>query len=350
MSYFIKHGNSFRVAASQSLDVYEQLPAQNYVVKQDDRGQLYLECIDNFTLPEKIYGNSTKYTERIINTFLSRPTSTGVMLTGEKGSGKTLLTKNISITLAGMNIPTIVVNSPFRGDEFNTMLQTIQQPCAIIFDEFEKVYDLEHQPQILTLLDGVFNSKKLFLLTCNDKWRVDQHMRNRPGRIFYMLDFKGLDETFIREYCQDNLHYPEYTEKICTIAALFSQFNFDMLACLLEEINRYGEPPQNVLDMLNIKPEFDNGSLFSTVIWHKGKEVSREETGFRGNPLSDKVRISFDPDANNPDSDWIDHTFTHEHLESVDIKNGQFIFVDNKAEIRAILSRRVEKQFNFMAF
>ena len=75
----------------------------------------------------------------------------------------------------------------------------------VLFDEFEKVYDSDEQEEMLTLLDGVFPSKKLFVLTCNDKWRVNQHMRNRPGRIFYMLDFTGLDEDFVVEYCHDNL-------------------------------------------------------------------------------------------------------------------------------------------------
>jgi hypothetical protein len=43
----------------------------------------------------------------------------------------------------------------------------------------------------------------------NDKFKVNQHMRNRPGRIFYMIEYKGLDKQFIREYCQDRLDAKE---------------------------------------------------------------------------------------------------------------------------------------------
>jgi SpoVK/Ycf46/Vps4 family AAA+-type ATPase len=182
------------------MDLHEKLPPGNYVVKQDPFENLYLEHTEDFEIPAKLYGDTTRNADRIINSFWQRGKSTGVMLVGEKGSGKTLLSKHICVELAKQDVPTIVINSPWHGDKFNTLIQTIEQPAIIMFDEFEKVYDPEEQESLLTLLDGVYASKKLFMLTSNDKWKVDSHMRNRPGRIFYMIDFKGLDAEFIREY------------------------------------------------------------------------------------------------------------------------------------------------------
>ena len=66
-----------------------------------------------------------------------------VLLAGEKGSGKTLLTKYISMEVAKQGIPTIVINQALHGERFNTFIQAIEQPCVILFDEFEKIY----QPQ-----------------------------------------------------------------------------------------------------------------------------------------------------------------------------------------------------------
>ena len=148
MSYFLKSGNTFRVATKEALDLHEALPAGNYVIKQDPYENLFIEHIEDFDVPAKLYGSVHKQTERVVSTFLKRDKSTGILMTGEKGSGKTMLSKNICIELAQLNIPTIVINQPWHGEKFNTLIQAIQQPCIILFDEFEKVYDREQQEQI----------------------------------------------------------------------------------------------------------------------------------------------------------------------------------------------------------
>jgi hypothetical protein len=226
----MKSGTRFNVSTKEAMDLHEHLPAGNYTVKFDKMaGCFYLEQIESFEIRGKIYGDTRKQSQRILNTFNDRTASTGVMLTGEKGSGKTLLAKLLAVTAAEVGVPTIVINEPWCGEGFNSFMQMIEQPTVILFDEFEKVYDKDDQEKMLTLLDGVYPSKKLFILTCNDKWRVDSHMRNRPGRIFYSLDFKGLEQDFIMEYCADNLDNADHIASVCRVAAMFDQFNFDML-------------------------------------------------------------------------------------------------------------------------
>jgi len=346
MTRFIKNGNQFMVASEESMDVRDMLPPGNYTVKEMPMGgPLYLEHIDDFNRPSKVYGDCLKNTDRVIRTFMDRPNATGVMLTGEKGSGKTLLTKNIAIELAAQGVPTIVINAPWHGDKFNSFIQTIEQPCAILFDEFEKVYDRDQQEAILTLLDGVFPTKKLFLLTCNDKYRVDYHMRNRPGRVYYMMEFKGLDVNFIREYCEDNLKNKHYIDKVCSISTLFGQFNFDMLKALVEEMNRYNETPQEALGMLNAKPEFDGGAKYQIEIIHNGKHVDYKDE-FEGNPLRpDGVEIGFDTDPDDDKADYIYKTFNANALVSVNAGAGEFVFEDKGT--RVIMTRVKEKAYNY---
>ena len=347
MSYFLKTGNTYRVASDEAMDIHRMLPAGNYVVKINEMsGELYLEHIDGFAIPGKIYGNCLKNTDKIIRTFMDREHATGVMMTGEKGSGKTLLTKNVSIQLAKQGIPTIVINAPWSGDKFNTFIQNIEQPCAILFDEFEKTYnERDEQEAILTLLDGVFPTKKLFMLTCNDKWRIDSHMRNRPGRIFYMIDFKGLDEIFIREYCYDNLKDASLKniDSMVNIGSLFAEFNFDMLKAIVEEMNRYNESPQEALEMLNAKPEFDSGTEYNVKIVHNGKEIKEPRRDkFEGNPLQPKgVVIEFDSDPDDDNSEYIWKTFKPDALIHVDGRKGEFTFKDNGT---TVVLTRIEKK------
>ncbi len=358
MSYFLKSGNKFRVSSKEALDLHETLPVGNYTIKHDDlSGQFFLESIDSFEIKGKKYGDLEKNTTRILNTFLDRTASTGVMLTGEKGSGKSLLAKNLAIEAAKQyGVPCIVINAPWHGDKFNSFIQSIEQPTVILFDEFEKIYDSDDQESMLTLLDGVFPSKKLFIITCNDKWRVDQHMRNRPGRIFYMLDYKGLDINFIIEYCEDNLRNKDYIEKICNISSLFGQFNFDMLKALVEEMNRYDEAPEEALRMLNAKPEFDGGDRYSVKLQLNGQDLKDEDLDskeWNGNPLQSEVRVDYKDydDTENDDGelssdwDWARLRFNHSDIKKIDPRLGKFVFVKDGAVLT--LNKIKEKSFHY---
>lgn len=359
MSYFLKSGNTFRVSTKEAMDLHEKLPAGNYVVKEMPMdGPLYLEHIESFEIKGKRYGDLDKNTDRILNTFMNRSASTGVMLAGEKGSGKSLLAKNLAVEAAARyGIPCIVINAPWIGDKFNAFMQMIEQPCMVLFDEFEKVYDNDDQEKALTLLDGVFPSKKLFVLTCNDKWRVNQHMRNRPGRLFYMIDYKGLDTAFITEYCNDNLKesLKKHTEKLCQIASLFAQFNFDMLKATVEEMNRYDEEPQDALRMLNVKPEFDEGNKFDVKVIREGEELKEgelESNQWSGNPLQSMVRVHYKKYEDEKDEDgdydwnWENINFTSADLTKIDSSVGKFVFVA-KDGTTLVLNKVKEKSFHY---
>jgi hypothetical protein len=277
------------------------------------------------------------------------------MLTGEKGSGKTLLAKLLAVTAAETGVPTIVINEPWCGEGFNAFMQMIEQPTVILFDEFEKVYDKEDQEKMLTLLDGVYPSKKLFILTCNDKWRIDNHMRNRPGRIFYSLDFKGLEQDFIIEYCEDNLANKTHIQGVCRVAAMFDQFNFDMLKALVEEMNRYDESPSESMKMLNAKPEFGGDSKYKVTLQVKGLDIDVdhiEQEQWQGNPLTNRVSIDYksytgkNDEDGDPDWNWETARFDQGDLKQIDPQAGKFVFINEEGG-RVTLNRVKEKTFHY---
>jgi hypothetical protein len=265
MSYFTQNGDVFAPTAGKDA-LLNTLPVGNYIVIETMMGLMF-KRVDSFKDPGRMYGNINKRAERILRTFEDRPRTTGVLLHGEKGSGKSQLARNISRFGYDRGYPTILVNAPFHGDAFNALLATIEQPAIVIFDEFEKVYNNDElQEQVLTLLDGVMTSQKLFVLTVNDSFRVNHHMKNRPGRLFYAIEFGGLEPEFIREYCEETLKDKDETENVLKIAALFKAFNFDMLKALVEEMNRYEESAFDAIELLNAQPLPDTSSTKYNVV------------------------------------------------------------------------------------
>lgn len=357
---YIKQGNSFLPTAKAAMDIHQVLPPGNYTIKKDPgTGQLFFDKVADFELPKKLYGNAKSLKERILTTFLDRTKSTGVLLTGEKGSGKTLETKLISIEAATMGIPTIIVNDPFCGDQFNQLLQSVTQPCIVLFDEFEKVYrQQDRQEAILTLLDGVFPMKKLFLFTCNDRWALNSHMTNRPGRIYYSVEYKGLDCNFVREYCEDNLDNKEQIGQVCVLASMFEQFNFDMLQAIVEEMNRYKEDPFEVVKMLNASPTVERYSSYTILAKVDGETLDHTSCNgsyeVKGNPIlrADLVVTGYKnvPNPTEEDPEEYDHKefvaqLKAADLVSVDQANGIYTY-DNKLGYVVTFSRKIAKEFD----
>lgn len=353
MSHFFKDGNIFTVSPEDGLNLYKKLPVGNYTVVNDQLGNLFLETVDSFESPKKLYGDAGHNATKILSTFLDRPSSTGIMLCGEKGSGKTLLAKMLSINAAEIDVPTIIINTPYVGDKFNKFLQNITQPCIILFDEFEKVYSKEKQEGILTLLDGVYPSRKLFILTVNDKYKVDVNMRNRPGRIYYLLDYKGLSTEFISEYCEDNLVNKKHLTQILSLSTIFDAFNFDMLKALIEEINRFDEEPAEAIKMLNVKPEFSGKVTYDLSLIIDGVEVPDNELrslSWTGNPIIESIALWHDKllgvdQYGVPEEEFTLYKFTSENIYSIDPAKSTFIFAKDNAKLRLI--KQIEKNFDY---
>jgi len=306
MTRFSRHLNTYTPASDEALEVLDNLPPGNYIMHFPMMGSSYFERVDDFKLPDRIYGDVVRNSDRILSTFRDRRGATGVMLAGEKGSGKTLLAKHVAMN---SGYPCILVNSALSGDGFNTMLQKLTQPAVVLFDEFEKVYDdrRHEQDTMLTLLDGVFTSKKLFLFTCNNIYQINENMKNRPGRIFYSIQFAGLDRDAIGEYCDDRLRNVSHKETIQGMSMLFREFNFDMLAALVEEMNRYDENPHDALKLLNIKPltlcrigKFEAKLLVGGV---EVKIINPTDGMFSDNPAFDDDGFSLDGDIPRIDND-----------------------------------------------
>ena len=336
MSYFMQQGDKFFPAASKEA-LLEGLPPGNYSIEQSMTG-LYFKRIESFQPLTKVYGSLNGYADRTLQTFEHRTVSTGILLSGEKGSGKSLLGRLISLKAHDKSIPTVVINVPYDGSMLMSLLGELTQPVVVFFDEFEKVYDeTKIQESVLSLLDGTLGTKHLFVITCNDMYRLSSFLINRPGRIFYSIQFNGLEESFIREYCEDTLNDKSEIESIVKISKIFEKFNFDMLKSLVEEMNRYNEPALKAMELLNIAPTSQHTSYKLSVTDKDNKQYNCYPETFQGFPLEEeKFNMNIIPVENGKEDDDAEYTlvtFLDSDLRNFDPSTKTFTYCNSQGYV-----------------
>lgn len=246
---FVKSGRDIRHTRVGG-DQVRTIPAGVWQVKWDgNRGEFFLTQQDPMTLPEKTYGTTNKRADKILKTFMSRSgRNTGVLLTGNKGSGKTLLTKETCIKAMKIGLPVLVISDAFVGTTFFEYMNGITQPCVVLIDEFEKVYRREEEQNgLLSLLDGTGANNKLFLLTSNSE-NVSEFLLSRPSRLFYHWRYGKLEEEVLVGYCKDNLKDEKHIKNLTTLWGISSDMSFDVLQSIVEELNRY--PDAHFVDLI----------------------------------------------------------------------------------------------------
>lgn len=286
MSYFLQSGDRFSPAPSKEA-LLDGLPPGLYTLEETPSGWVFKRGEAFSSLPE-LYGDLRQKCKRVLTTFAAREGNTGVLLSGERGSGKSLLGRLISRQAAEeFSMPTILINYSVPGEVIGEMLGHLTTPALVFMDEFEKVFHRHNEQEaFLGVLDGVHRSRHLFLLTVNDTLRLDRHLTNRPGRLYYHFKFSGLAEEFVEEYCVKNLDRQEWVEEVKFVAAYFSSFNFDMLKALVEEVNRFGESPKEAVTYLNISPEHSEEFFTVAMFTVEGEVLPPDACTYVANPLS----------------------------------------------------------------
>lgn len=264
-----------------NVEEIKKLPNKTFLMLYDKgREEYYLSEMSSPPLPKKIYGKEQQFCDRVLNTFKRSNRNLGVLLTGLKGTGKSLVAKMIA---QQSKMPIVCITAPFSGDKFADCLEKMGDNVILFFDEFEKVYkEEEDQKHFLSILDGTFSGKKLFLFTTNH-FEINEFLKSRPSRIRYVRRFEGLDKETIDEIIEDLLENKEYEEELKSVLNILSSVSVDVLLHLIDEINSYNEPPRVAIKNLNIQIEH---SYFDVRLYFKG---TLYRTRVNYNPLACKT-------------------------------------------------------------
>jgi len=216
----------------------------------------------------------------LVKTFKERPGNLGILLTGKKGTGKSLTAKSLCIK---SGLPVIIISVPYTGGDFNEFLTKITQPCIIFVDEFEKVYaEKEKQHALLPLMDGTFEGKKIFLLTTNTTGNFTGPLNNRPGRIFYKKEYTNLESDTIREIAENLLINKDWVGELMQVVAAYHCATMDMVISIITECNLHNDNPKLAISYLNIQAE--NSTYDAKFKWKEAFDGYAEAT-IRQNPL-----------------------------------------------------------------
>lgn len=183
--------------------------------------------------PHKIYGLQREFIDHVTKTFRSTEGNLGILLTG---TGKTVTAKELANQL---NLPVIIVKD--MDDNNQSMIEflsDIDGDCILFLDEFEKNFD-EEDSTILQIMDGVYNSRKVFLLTTNTL-QVNENMIGRPSRIRYVKEFGNLDLGTVNEYLDDELKIPEARQNLLSFIDSLAISTIDILKAITSEVNIHG--------------------------------------------------------------------------------------------------------------
>lgn len=349
----VSTGNTYKIY-DETLKTYDQLPAQVYQVNFEKMSGFFLSKMEDIVIKEKIYGVHEEKVSKVLSSFSAFSRNLGVILSGDKGIGKSMFAKLLSVKAIDKGYPLIIVNHYIPG--IADYLESIQQEVVVLFDEFDKTFNSKDsrdsmndpQAEMLTLFDGLSQGKKLFVVTCNNLNSLNDYLVNRPGRFHYHFRFDYPDGKQIREYLMDKIDEKFYGEidNVITFANKVP-INYDCLRAIAFELSLGSSFSDAVKDLniVNVTKELYK----CTLVFESGIVASRETYldmfGDSDTTMEFRYKAEYDFDVKfNPSDAVFDVTTGENIVKSEDITiDWQDYYYDGENQKEALAQRKMEK-------
>ena len=260
---YIVNGSTIRpVGSLRQVEPY--LEANVYSIYVSPLTGPELEIVDNIDLsvPKRVYGNIMERVDKSFKAYSYRERNTGILLSGERGMGKTLFIRIAINRALEMGIPVLMLRKTSSLESIIDTVNSITQPLLVVMDEFEKNFSISSdedspetgdQTQFLTMLDGLGSSeKRMFIASINSTNNINEFLLNRPGRFYYHFDFPSLGEKECTEYlAHETKGLSKKTIQYAVMAMQNYSINYDGLAAIATELN-HGHSIDDTLRDLNL--------------------------------------------------------------------------------------------------
>lgn len=251
----IKIGSRYEIY-DDNIETFDELPAKTYSIRFANMSGFFLEEHSDLGVREKVYGPHTQKAEKVLRSFSLMDRNLGVILSGDKGIGKSMFGRMLSEMAVASGYPVLIVDTYYPG--ISSYLDSIQQEVVVFFDEFDKTVAAikggdnaaDAQANLLGLFDGLSMGKKLFVITCNDISRLSDYLVNRPGRFHYHFRFDYPSKEEITLYMKEHLDEQYYGEIPHVVAfAGKVNLNYDCLRAISFELNLGASFKDAILDL-----------------------------------------------------------------------------------------------------
>lgn len=240
-SKFLKVGNKIMCKpVTDGLD-YELESGTVYTIDIDRyTDEIEFKIAPQLQMPFTLYSTETdtKFINKVLNYYKSTTDSTvGVMLSGLKGSGKTVMMKQIALQ---SKLPIILIDKSFHPSQLVKLFNLISNTeVCVLMDEVDKLGDDYDDNYLLRILDGINSSgKKLMIFTCNDEEGINEYLVDRCSRIRYWRRFDYMQPSMISNILTDKLKDKDEVNVLTDfIVNNFDCISFDNVVSFVTEVN-----------------------------------------------------------------------------------------------------------------
>lgn len=203
--------------------------------------EVFLKEAPALQMPSDLYEtlDDAKFINKVL-THYNRSTTgtTGVILAGVKGTGKTVMAKSIAVK---SELPIVLLDKKFPPRELTGLMTKLKdEKVCIIIDEIDKLNDRSYDDDfLLQLFDGISTcGNNLIVATCNNVDDVNEYLLDRCSRIRYYKEFEEMAPSMIQAILENRLDDQKKVKPLTDfIVHTFGLISFDNVAAFAQEVN-----------------------------------------------------------------------------------------------------------------